>query len=114
MTVLKVRGAFWTGSTAREMRSLPNHKDVRILASYLITGPGANAYGLYPLSREMARIETGLDDNELYAAFVALAELDFAHYDGATGWLWVVEMAAQQLGAPLKPTDFNITKANRW
>lgn len=114
MTVLKVRGAFWTGSTGRQMRALPNHKDVRILASYLITGPSAIPYGLYFLSREMARIETHLTDAELDAAFLELANLDFAHYDPATGWVWVVEMAAQQLGAPLKPTDYNVANANRW
>lgn len=114
MSVSKVRGAFWTGTTAQQIRALPNHKDVRILASYLITGPGACPYGLYFVSREMARIETNLTEEELTAAFAALAELDFAHLDASSGWVWVVEMAAQQLGAPLKATDFNVTNANRW
>lgn len=114
MSVSKVRGAFWTGTTAQQIRALPNHKDVRILASYLITGPGACPYGLYFVSLEMARIETNLTADELAAAFDALAELDFAHYDTSSGWVWVVEMAAQQLGAPLKATDFNVTNANRW
>lgn len=113
-TVLKVRGAFWTGSTARAIRQLANHKEVRILACYLITGPAANPYGLYFLSLEMARIETNLGHEELAGAFAVLADQDFAHYDETTGWVWVVEMAAQQLGAPLKPADYMVTNANRW
>lgn len=113
MTTLKMRGAFWTGSTGRQIRALPNHKDVRILASYLVTNPAANLYGLYPLNLDVVSIESGLTPAEVADAFRALAELDFAHYD-PSGWVWVVEMAAQQLNTPLKPGDYMQRNAVRW
>lgn len=113
MTTLKMRGAFWTGSTGRAIRALPNHKDVRILASYLVTSPAANLYGLYPLNLDVVSLESGLTLAEAAAAFKALAELDFAHYD-PSGWVWVVEMAAQQLNTPLKPGDYMMKNASRW
>ena len=73
------------------------------MATYLLTCEHANMLGLYRLPLLYATEETGLKRREVAAALEQLKAVEFAHYDEATEFVWVLEMARFQLG--LLPSD---------
>src|SRR5690348_12693492 len=87
---------FWTGTTGKALRAAG--KDIRILATYVLTCEHANMLGLYRLPVLYAAEETGLKRREVISAFKQLKAIGFADYDEATEFVWVVEMARFQLG----------------
>lgn len=112
-----VRGTLWNGSTGLAVRQLEprtHAKDVRILMTYLATGPHAEPTGLYFCEPTIVCLETGLEPREFQAALATLAQLDYCQFDGGCGWFWVKEMAAHQFSAPLNPKDFNCLNLRRW
>jgi hypothetical protein len=108
----------YAGTTGRQIRQLKGTKtlakDAFILADYLMACPAANQYGLYILEPEIVTVHLPLTVPEFETAVAALEELDFARYDEPTRWVWVKEMAAYQLGAPLKPQDNQVASVKRW
>lgn len=88
--------AFWTGNTGKAITAAG--KDARIVATYLLTCEHANMLGLYRLPLLYAAEETGLKRREVAAALEQLKAFGFAHYDDATEFIWVLEMARFQLG----------------
>jgi len=99
----QLRPQFWTGETGRALRT--EAKEARIVAVYLMSAPGANLIGLYYLPTVTICHETGLTADEVAAALAVLDRLNFAHYDPRLEVVWVVEMAAHQVGETLKPQD---------
>jgi hypothetical protein len=86
---------FWTGTTGKAITAAG--KDARIVATYLLTCEHANMIGLYRLPLLYAAEETALKRREVAAALAHLKILEFAYYDEATEFVWVVEMARFQL-----------------
>jgi hypothetical protein len=86
---------FWTGTTGKAITAAS--KDARIVATYLLTCEHANMIGLYRLPLLYAAEETGLKRREVAVALEHLKLLEFAYYDEATEFVWVVEMARFQL-----------------
>lgn len=109
---------FYAGATGRRIRGLKATKtaakDAFILADYLMSCPSANQYGLYVLEPEVVPVHIPLTATEFEAALAALEDVEFAFYDAETRWVWVKEMAAYQLGAPLKPQDNLVASVKRW
>lgn len=89
------RSSFWTGETGVALRDDP---DGQRLAAYLITSPHANVIGLYWLPVNYAAREIGLSDKQVSEALGRLSEMGFAHYDHTREFVWVVNMAREQLG----------------
>jgi hypothetical protein len=112
----KLKSTLYTGGTGRAMRLLPKGaaKDVMILAPYLIVGPTANQYGLYQVDVETVALHLPMTLAEAKAAFSHLEALEFSFYDFDSRWIWVKEMAAQQLDAPLKAVDNLVKPIKRW
>ena len=90
---------FWTGSTGRRIRR-EGGKAAQVLAAYLVSNRHANMLGLYHLAVDDIAHETGLKPKEIAAALTVLA-VDFARYDEASEFVWVVTMVRYRLN--LKP-----------
>jgi hypothetical protein len=88
---------FWTGRTGRALRE-QGGKDAQILALYLVSNRHTNMIGLYHLELDDVRHETGLGAKAIDRGVSACAAVDFAHYDPAAGFVWVVQMAMFRLG----------------
>ncbi|MDR7420013.1 MAG: hypothetical protein QN178_14005 [Armatimonadota bacterium] len=108
----RLRDSFWTGQTAQALAGHPEAGAIKLVALYLVTGPLANPYGLYTLDLAVTALHTSLTLPRVESSLAALSVLDYAHH--RAGWVWVVEMAGYQLGAPLKPTDWRVTNLARW
>lgn len=107
-----VRPEFWTGPTGRELRLHP--AEVRELACYLFSCPNHEMYGLYYKPLDTMRLETGRPEKVIRTSLAVLEQLNFAHYDPISEWVWVVEMAQIQLNLPLKAVDYKVNAANKW
>jgi hypothetical protein len=102
--------AFWYGDTGKQIRSLgPDGYEVRIVASYLLTAPTANMLGLYYLPLPMLAHESGVPLEGASKALRWLSEEGFAHYDAASEMVWVVNMAAIQIGDDLDIKDKQVS-----
>lgn len=109
----RIAETFWTGQTGRRLRTHP--AEVREVAVYLLTAPGKSLYGLYYKTLTSMREETGRAEKSIRHALAVLDDETFACYDDVNEYVWVVEMAAYQLGPlPLHAGDFRVTNANRW
>lgn len=95
----QVMPTFWTGETGRAIKGKP---ELQVLAFYLFTNPHSNALGLYYLPIPFIVHETGLPEKKIIDGFKKLA--DFAKYDAASEFVWVIGMAGRQLGE-MDPTD---------
>jgi hypothetical protein len=95
---------FWTGETGKKLRK---HPSAQRLAAYLLTSPHSNVIGLYWLPLVYASNETGMTVDEIEAALAVLgsAEIDFAHYDQETEFVFVKNMARVQLSLGDEPLD---------
>jgi len=104
-TYSTITSRFWIGETGKKIKAAG--KDARILATYLLTAPGANMIGLYYLPIPIAAHETGLTEQEVSDALNSLSadDLQFCRYDHLSEMVWVIEMAAYQVGDSLKAGD---------
>jgi hypothetical protein len=102
-----VTSKFWTGETGRELRK---DADAQRLALYLVTAPTSNMIGLYYLPLPTLCHEVGMTVKGASKALRRVSQLHFAHYDGASEWVWVPEMATYQIGTSLKPKDKRLAK----
>ena len=92
---------FWTGRTGRDIRKAGG-ANAQVLALYLCSNRHANMLGLYKVSLEDIAHETGLKPKAILAAFAVL-EAEFARYDAASEYVWVLSMARFRLS--LKPGE---------
>lgn len=102
-----------TGTTGRQLRKF--QPIVREVAFSLIICPGSVSWGLYykplgHLSHDMGRTEKQIHDS-----MKILSALDYAHYDPASEFIWVKNMAAvQHRPLPLKAGDNRVKAARNW
>lgn len=106
---------FWTGRTGRDIRR--GGTIAQVLALYLLSCRHTNMLGLYRVSLEDMRHETGLKDKAVVAALQALEACDFARYDTASEFVWVLNMARFRLalkpGQALEPNDKRVIAVNK-
>lgn len=107
---------FWTGRTGRELRRRGG-KDAQLLGLYLATNRHTNMLGLYRLSLEDIQHETGLKVGEIAKALTVLEAVDFARYDVASEFVWVLTMYRFRLnlqpGQALAGGDKRIVALNK-
>ena len=99
----KISPLFWAGDTGRRIRGAG--KDCQIAALYLLSCPSSNMIGLFYLPLATMAHETGLTKGAATKALQRLADLDFARWDQRTESVFVMEMAAHQIGEPLSAGD---------
>lgn len=99
----KVSPRFWTGTTGKQIRAMG--PECQVVALYLMTAPSSSATGMYYLPIPVLAHETGASIEGARKALARLSEADFAHYDEATEFVWVPEMARHQIGDRVTPKD---------
>jgi hypothetical protein len=103
----KIAPTFWTGETGKKIRKAG--RDAQVVACYLMTAPSSNMLGLYYLPIPVLAHEVGISIEGASKALASLSEADFAQYDDASEYVFVLRMAHYQIGADLSPNDKRVT-----
>ncbi len=101
----QIRPRFWIQGTGRELRG--DH-EAREVALYLMSAPTSNLIGLYYLPLTTLAHELGMTLDEAGAALDRVCAKGFAKYDHATEYVWVVNMAREQVGEEVNRKDKRI------
>ena len=96
--------SFWR-STGKALRGDP---ETVALVAYLASGGSSHMSGLYPLALPLACHELGLAEESLRRSLVRLEELGFAFYCEEHEAVFVVEMAAIEIGSAMSAGDKRI------
>lgn len=99
----KVSPRFWTGETGKEIRKLG--APTQVIAFYLFTCPSANMLGLYYLAMPTLCHETASPFEGALEALRSLENIGFAHYHTESEYVFVPNMAREQIGVSLKRKD---------
>jgi hypothetical protein len=102
---------FWVGQTGRDLRNAG--QNAQLVALYLLSNPHANYTGLYRLPTVYIANDLGLSLDDVHTTLKAIEQTDFARYDHASEYVWIVEGARHQLGADLKPNDNKVKYVNK-
>lgn len=98
----KVSPQFWIGETGKQLRG---DAPAQLLALYLMTCPHSTMTGVFHCPVLYMAHETGLGMEGATKALTRLSEVGFCDYDEASEMVFVVRMAAYQIGESLKPND---------
>lgn len=93
---------FWIGETGKLLRG---DQSAQLLALYLMTSPHATMIGVFHCPIMYMAYETGLPLEGASKALQRLCEVGFCTYDAASETVFVIRMAAHQLGERLKADD---------
>jgi hypothetical protein len=93
---------FWIGSTGKALRG---DIEAQLVALYLMTSPHANMIGVYYCPLDYIAKETGLPLEGASKALARLSEGEFCRVDGVTEEVFVIRMAAYQIGEQLSVKD---------
>lgn len=101
----KVSPQFWVGSTGKQLRGDVN---AQLLALYLMSSPHSRMTGVFYCPVSYMAHETGIPFEGASKALQRLEEASFCEYDHDSETIFVVRMAAYQIGEDLKPKDNRI------
>lgn len=93
---------FWIGKTGKQLRG---NAQVQVLALYLMTSPHANMIGVFHCPIMYMAHETGLGFEGASKALESLINVGFCLYDYESETIFVVRMAAHQVGEGLDSKD---------
>lgn len=93
---------FWIGTTGKQLRG---NMPAQVLAMYLMTCPHSNMIGVYHCPVIYMAHETGMTMEGASKALESLIEAGFCEYDEPSETVFVVRMAAFQVGEQLKIND---------
>lgn len=99
----KVSPQFWNGKTGKALKA--KGQEAVIVALYLLTCQHANMLGLYFLSKTYIAVDTGLGLEGASKGLAGASEAGFCVFDEASEVVWVMEMAAYQVGEQLDAKD---------
>lgn len=99
----KVSPQFWYGKTGKALKA--KGSEAVIVALYLMTCQHANMLGLYHLNVAYIAPDTGLSSEGALKGLQGACEAGFCRFDEASEVVWVIEMAAYQVGERLEPKD---------
>lgn len=98
----KVSPQFWIGETGKQLRGDAN---AQLLALYLMTCPHSTMTGVFHCPVLYMAHETGMSVEGASKALARLSEVGFCEYEATSETVFVVRMAAYQIGESLKPND---------
>jgi hypothetical protein len=107
----QIRPRFWIQGTGRRFRG--DH-EARELALYLMSAPTSNLIGLYYLPMTTIAYELGYTLEQASGVMKRVCAPDqdgdhFARYDAVTEYVWVVNMAREQVGDAPSRKDKRVT-----
>lgn len=102
----KVSPQFWISGRGKEIKSLGIA--AQLIAFYLSTNPHASMIGVYYLPIAFISHETGIEFDEVVKSLEKLSDINFCSYDSKSEYIWVHDMAFDQLGSGLKEADNRI------
>ena len=106
----RVSPKFWINLQGREIKKMG--VEAQLIALYLITNPHANMIGVYYLPITTMAHETGISYEDTLKAIEQLIECDYCSYDETFEYVWVHEMAIDQVGIQLKINDNRVKAIN--
>lgn len=102
----KVSPQFWISASGKQRRQMG--LSTQLVAIYLLTNPHSNMLGIYYLPLAFIAHEIGLTSEEVDEALNNLIQLNFCTYDSNTEYVWVHDMAFEQLSPSLKLSDHRV------
>lgn len=102
----KISTKFWISQKSKGIKDLPI--ETRLVAIYLMSSPHSSMIGIYYLPIALMAHDTGISIESASCAIEQLVEAGFCQYDFDMGYVWVIEMAYQEMGSQLKETDNRI------
>ncbi|MHB1948752.1 MAG: conserved phage C-terminal domain-containing protein [Gammaproteobacteria bacterium] len=106
----KVPAQFWINEQGRKIRKLGT--EAQLISLYLFTNSHATMIGVYYLPITLIAHETCLSQDEANKGLADLCNIGFCSYDEITEYVWVHEMASEQIGLHLKPNDNRVKSVN--
>lgn len=106
----KISPKCWINEMGRKLKTLG--LEAQLISFYLQTNPHANMIGVYYLPMHLIAHETGLGHEVVLNTMCALSEVGFCSYDSQAEYVWVHEMASDQITGQLKPNDNRIKAVN--
>lgn len=106
----KISPQFWINQQGREIRKLGGY--AQLIALYLISCPNASMIGIYYLPISFIAHETGVSLEEVSHILKHLCALGYCCYDFDMEYVWVINMADEQIGGQLKSGDNRIKNIN--
>ena len=102
---------FWIGSTGKALRGDSN---AQVLALYLLTCPHANMIGVFHCPVMYMAHETGMQIDVVRSSLSKLVGVGFCIYDEELECVFVVNMAAFQVGDNLKQEDNRVKGVKKY
>lgn len=96
---VKICASFWNEIINKKMK--PFRSTLIIVSLYVQTCRHANVLGLYYLPLSYIAYDTGIDEKKVRAAMKYLQETHFCSYDFNHEYIWIHEMAMEQVGEKL-------------
>lgn len=103
--------AFWLSKVCKDIRRAG--VEGVVMAGYLKTAPLSNMLGLYPLSLPAAGHETGLGFEGARKGLEICSKAGYCEYDEDSEFVWVFDMAREQIGEALKITDNQVKNVQK-
>jgi uncharacterized phage protein (TIGR02220 family) len=99
----KISPQFWISERGREIKRLGIK--AQLITFYLFTNPHSSMIGIYYLPIAFIAHETGIQCNDVIPTLKILSEINLCSYDEKSEYIWVHDMAFEQIGTELKHTD---------
>lgn len=106
----KVSPQIWTNESGRKIKQLGI--EARVVSLYLNTNPYANMTGVYYMPVVLIAHEVGLSIDDATSALNKLCEIGYCSYDHDFEYVWVHDMAVDQVAAQLKSNDNRVKAIN--
>lgn len=103
--------AFWHSKICKDIRRAG--VEGVVMAAYLKTAPLSNMLGLYTLSLPGAGHETGMGFEGAQKGLQICIKAGYCAYDDDTEFVWVFDMAREQIGEALKITDNQVKNVQK-
>lgn len=102
----KISPQIWISERGREIKRLGLY--AQIIAFYLQTSPHSTMIGIYYLPIAFIAHETGLQCEDIVRTLEQLNQIDFCTYDEKSEFIWVHDMAFEQIEQELKHSDHRV------
>lgn len=106
----KISPTFWFTEKGRAIKQLG--VEAQLLALYLLTNPHANMIGVYYLPIAFIVHETSISKENVLTILQLLARINYCSYDEFSEYVWVHDMALEQIGTQLKTNDNRVKGIN--